>query len=506
MWFALILAMLLPLVSLSPAQLPTCVIEGRVGNLISGGPVRKAKVLLGIQGNSRYQTVTDNNGHYAIAGVAPGKYTLWVQRTGFLPVVYGAHGPNRPGKSIVLQPGDNRRDLNFVLEAPGVITGHVYDQDGEPLSTAVILYRESWRNGRKQIQQAGGANADDEGMYRLFGLSAGTYVVGTSPTAFRPASPVPTSEIYPSTFYPSTEDSSSAISLKLTAGSEARNIDIRVRKTNSVNLSGTLVAKSLTPDLRVTLLRRDGFPDSPNNMMFPQPGQFAARRITPGSYVLTARSPAEYARMNIDVGTLDVEGVELRLSPTPAVDGTLKIDGEEPPPGTIFSLTLISMEPGEPASQALVDKERHFTWKSLTPGKWTLDFAPKLPGLYLKSPAEVEIGPEVHAPIEVVISSQGAVVQGKVQTSADKATPVEAATVLLISDTGKVMQFAITDIDGIYTLSRIPPGKYRLLALEDIETNSWDNPNVVRTFAGKGTPIEAIAAEKSIHDLTLSQP
>jgi hypothetical protein len=367
----------------------------------------------------------------------------------------------------------------------------------------VVLYRESWHGGHKRIQQAGGANSDDEGQYRLFGLPAGTYVVSTLSTPFHPASPVPTREIYPPTYYPSTEDATGASSLKLAPGSEARNIDIRVRKTVSVNVNGTVVAQSLTPDLRLSLLRRDGFTVNMNNIMFPQPGQFAARNVTPGSYVLSGRSNTEYGRMDIEVGTLDVEGIELRLAPTVAVDAKVKIDGDEPPAGTIFSVTLTNTETGQ---SALVDQDRHATWKGLTPGKWTVDFTPKLPGLFLKSPIEVEIGPEGHAPVEVVISSQGAAVQGTVRTSAENTTPVEAATVLLISDAGKVLQHAVTNMDGAYMLSRIPPGKYRLLALEDIETDSWENPDVARTFAGKGTAVEFGPAEKSSHDLTLSQP
>jgi len=498
MRFAIWIALLLPLV----AQPQSCVIEGRVSNLLSSGPVRKAKVLLGTQGNPKYEAVTDTNGHYAIGGIAPGRYVLWVQRAGFLPVVYGAHGPSRPGKSIVLAAGEHRKGLDFLLEPPGVITGHLYDQDGEPLSTAVVLYRESWYQGHKRYQQSGGANADDEGEYRLFGLQAGTYLVSSAQTPVRPASPVPTREIYPQTFYPSAEDMSGAISLKLAPGGEARNIDIRVRKTTSVNVSGTLIAQSLTPQLNVTIARRDGLPSAGRGIMFPQPGQFAAHGITPGSYVLVARSPTEYARMDLDVGTLDVEGIELRLSPVVTVAGALKVDGDGPPAGTIFSLVFSNPGQNEPVSQGLVDKENHAEWKSLTPGTWTLDFTPKLPNFFIKSPLEVEIGAQGHEPIEVVISSRGASVQGKV---ADNAGPVEAATVLLVSGSS-VLQHAITGMDGTYALSRIPPGKYRLVAVEDIETNSWDNPDVARTFEGKGVAVAFGPSEKATRDLLLSQP
>jgi hypothetical protein len=493
--------LLLPLL----AQSPTCAIEGRVSNLLSGSPVRKAQVVLGTQ----YHAVTDNNGHYAIAGIAPGRYQLSVQRPGFLPSFYGARGPNRPGKSILLGPGESRKDLNFSLEPPGVITGHIYDQDGENLSTPVILYREIWYQGHRRVQQMQAANSDDEGEYRLFGLAAGNYYVATAQTPVRPASPVPVREVYPATFYPSTEDASSALLLKVAPGSEARNIDIRVRKTTSVDVRGTISIQELTPGLRVTLQRRDGLIAIPNSVMFPQPGRFLAHNLTPGSYVLSAHSNSENGRVELSVGTVDMDDVELRLAPTPPLAGTLKIDGDEPPPGATFALTFSSAEGSDPPVMALVDKDHHVTWKGLSPGKWRLDFAPKLPGFFLKSPYEIEIGPEGQEPVEVVISSRGATVQGIVRTSADGTDPVEAATVLLISETDKqtrVLEFAISSVDGSFKFTRIPPGKYRLYAPEDIETNIWESPEVARILEGKGTAIELGPSENATHDVILNQP
>jgi hypothetical protein len=510
MWSAAWLALLLPLLG----QSQNCAIEGRVSNLLRGGPVRKAKVLMGTQGNPKYQAVTDANGHYTIAGVPAGRYVLWVQRPGYLPSYYGAQAPNRPGKTLLLNAGDNRKDVNFNLEPPGVITGHIYDQDGEPLSTVVQVFREIWSGGHKRIQQAGGANSDDEGLYRVFGLQAGSYIVATAQSPVRPASPVPTRDVYPVTFYPSTEDATGALVLKLAPGGEARDIDLHIRKTVGVTVSGSLAYLSPDPATRLTLSRADGFPISAQNLMFPQPGQFSAKSVTPGSYILSARSTTDYARMTVDVGTLDIDGLQLRMAAIPEIAGTLKFEGDEPPDGTTVALTLATGELTEPPSQALVDKAGHVSWKGLTPGKWTLDFAPKLPGLFLKSSHEIEIGPDGHAPIEVTISTQGASVQGKVQVSAENTAPVEAATVLIFPENKnaenekqpRVLESAVTGSDGVYTLSRIPPGKYRLLALEDIETNSWDNPDVARRFEGKGLAIELGPSEKAAHDLPVSQP
>jgi Carboxypeptidase regulatory-like domain len=505
MKWTFIIALVMPLW----AQTPACTLEGRVTNLISGGPVRKAKVLLGSRNVPKYQAVTDNDGHYAIAGIAPGTYTLQVQRPNFLPVFYGAHGPNRPGKSLVLASGENRKSVDFHLEPPGVITGHIYDQDGEILSTGVRLYRVEWRNGRKVFTQAGGANADDEGQYRLFGLAAGSYIVSTIERAVRPASPVPTREIYAATLYPGTDDPAGATVLKLAAGGEARNIDFQVRKTVSVNLSGTLVTEAPDPGTRLTLSRPDGFPMQPVQFLFPQHLQFTGRNVLPGSYVITARSQTEYARTPVEVGTLDVEGIQVRAAPLLEVSGSVKIEGDDAPDLRTLSFNLTGPEATDPPAMAHADEKGALAWKGLTPGTWTLHFAPQPAGLYLKSPETIDVGPEGHGPVEVVLSTLGAHVEGKVQASADHPDAVEGATVLLVADGTKpvrILRQAVTDVAGKYSFSSVPPGNYRVLALEDIENNAWENPSVAETFGGKGLAMELKPGEQATHDLVLTQP
>jgi len=500
MWLVASILLIAPLI----AQAPSSSIEGRVTNLLSGGPVRKAKLILGIKGYPNYEAVTDTNGHYAITGIAPGRYQFAVVRAGFLPTNYGARGPNRPGKSLLLAAGENRKDVNFLLEPPAVITGHIYDQDGEVLSTSLQLFREVWRDGHKHIEVAGGANSDDEGEYRLYGLPAGNYIVGTVQSPVRPASRVPTHEIYPPTFYPGTEDATSATVIRIAPGGEARNIDIRVHKTTSVSLSGSIVTAALDPAMSLKITRRDGAPTQLQGM-YPQQGEFTVRGVTPGSYIVNARTQTDYARVNIDAGTLDVSGIEVRLVPLLQLKGSLAIDAEAPD----LSITLTSADPNEPPVSARPGEKGALLWTGLTPGKWTLSLASKVSGLYLKSPGEIEIGPDGHEPINVVVSSSGASIEGKVQSSANHPDAVEAATVLLIADAEKqvrVLRHAITDADGKFAMDSIPPGKYRLVALEDIETSSWDNPAVAQTFEGRGIAIELAPSDKAMHTLFLTQP
>ena len=63
----------------------------------------------------------------------------------------------------------------------GVISGQVFGEDGEPMSNAQIRsLRYTMQGGVKRLQSNGYASTDDRGMYRLFGLQPGDYIVGNT--------------------------------------------------------------------------------------------------------------------------------------------------------------------------------------------------------------------------------------------------------------------------------------------------------------------------------------
>lgn len=466
------------------AQTATGTVEGKVSNPLTGSPVRKALVRIGKDPtDSRYQTTTDANGRYSISGIAPGRYHLWVQRPGLLPTVYGARGPNRPGKFITVAAGETKKDIDVLVEAPAVITGHIFDEEGEPLGVPVILWRVVWRSGQKTLEQAGGGATDDEGAYRLYGLPAGTYVVSTNQTVPRT---VTSREVYPLTFYPGTADALNAVPLRLAPGSEASGIDFHLGKTVAVNIRG--IVTNAVPGLQfnLTVERRDAvrIPGIPSAYTA---GEFTLSRIVPGSYTLTATAMVAdktySGSTSVDVGTLDMDDVRIAVNPVAPITGKTA-------PGISLQLTRQPMPMIELASKP----DGTFVWPNPRPGKWTIE-ATRLTGAqYQKSPREIELAPDFTGALEVTIGTDGAEVKG---------TAAEAQTILLLTDgkTPRVVKYAIADADGKYEVHGIPPGKYRLLALDDIETLSWEDPAVANGFEGKGIPIELAPSAKATQDL-----
>lgn len=126
----------------------------------------------------------------------------------------------------------------------GVITGRVTNSRGEPLvSIAVqaILRRDA--NGKNVFTSFFFGRercTDDRGIYRLYGLAPGTYIVfaGASRQPYNSPQPDAFSGRAP-TFHPSAT-SDTATEINVTAGSEATGVDIIFRNEPGRTIGGTL--------------------------------------------------------------------------------------------------------------------------------------------------------------------------------------------------------------------------------------------------------------------------
>ena len=66
--------------------------------------------------------------------------------------------------------------------AGSVITGTVVDEYGEATAgTQVRVMRYVMQGGRRTLQQAGTGSTDDRGIYRVYGLQPGDYIVSAVP-------------------------------------------------------------------------------------------------------------------------------------------------------------------------------------------------------------------------------------------------------------------------------------------------------------------------------------
>jgi protocatechuate 3,4-dioxygenase beta subunit len=126
---------------------------------------------------------TDEQGRFAFASLPAGRYTLNASKPGHVGVSYGQRQPGagRPGTPIQLADGQ-KFDTRLQLPRGGVITGTILDEHAEANpGTMVRVMRFVTQSGQRTLQQAGGGSTDDRGIYRVFGLQPGNYIVCATP-------------------------------------------------------------------------------------------------------------------------------------------------------------------------------------------------------------------------------------------------------------------------------------------------------------------------------------
>jgi uncharacterized protein (DUF2141 family) len=111
-----------------------------------------------------------------------GRYTVNVSKAGFVNIAYGAKASGRAGTAIQLADGQKLEAKAIALPKGGVVTGVVLDEYGEPApGTPVRAMRQVMRTGEKRLESAGTDTTDDRGMYRVYGLQPGQYIVYAQP-------------------------------------------------------------------------------------------------------------------------------------------------------------------------------------------------------------------------------------------------------------------------------------------------------------------------------------
>jgi protocatechuate 3,4-dioxygenase beta subunit len=85
--------------------------------------------------------ITDASGRFVFARLAGGRYNLNATRDSFLRFSYGQTRHGRPGTPIVVGDADHV-ELAIRLERGGVVTGTIFDEDGEPLRSVNV---QAWR-------------------------------------------------------------------------------------------------------------------------------------------------------------------------------------------------------------------------------------------------------------------------------------------------------------------------------------------------------------------------
>lgn len=180
---------------------------------------------------SAFKARTDGEGRYQVTNLPPGRFVVMAGSKAFVSV---GLQPQEP-KLITLDAGESRDNLDFALVRGGVITGQITDAEGRPVIahhvrvTLIVTGPDGQQESRNFPGNWGGQMTDDRGVYRIYGLQPGTYLLGAGgdDNFFSTAK-------YPPIFYPDATDPKQAKLIPVKAGEEITGINLRLggaRKT-----------------------------------------------------------------------------------------------------------------------------------------------------------------------------------------------------------------------------------------------------------------------------------
>jgi len=153
-----------------------CTIEGVVVKATTGDPLKKAVLTLTkVEEHGQPKSAaSDASGRFQLKNVEPGRYHLYASRNGYARREYGQRATHGSGTILTLTAGQHLKDISFRLTPAGVIAGHVYDEDGEPIAEAEVqALRFEYEKGQRKLRTSGETQTNDLGDYRLYGLEPG---------------------------------------------------------------------------------------------------------------------------------------------------------------------------------------------------------------------------------------------------------------------------------------------------------------------------------------------
>jgi hypothetical protein len=83
---------------------------------------------------------------------------------------------------------------------------------------------------------------------------------------------------------------------------------------------------------------------------------------------------------------------------------------------------------------------------------------------------------------------EGAVVNARLE-------PLSNRTVVLVPDVrlrqrSDLYKIVSTDRAGRFRMQGVAPGDYKLFAWEDVETGAWQDPDFMRAYENRGSPVQ----------------
>lgn len=505
------------------AETKTGAITGTVVN-DSGQPLANAVVFVrafGSSGQSR-STTTDSDGNFQLRGLDPLAYMVSASLPAYTLAPRDADSPQTPYFRV----GDSVR-LELIKGA--VITGTVTSSSGEPLvgvRVRVFMIRAGNGQAARYEMPSRERTTDDRGVYRIYGLPAGTYVVSAGGGGgFSGSMRSPYDADVPTYAPASPRDTATEISLR--PGEEATNVDIRYRGEPGHIISGSASGGAGPSgfNIRLTAIVNGAPQTSITSYQPPGSPGFVFNGVADGEYDLTAETYSPTGDVSVSellrikVSGSDKSGIELTTRPLGSIAGRIVLENSTASEckgkrRLLFAETLVTPwhnEKNVPKDRpqfmwgmggpTLPDKLGEFTLRNLAAGQYRFNTRSLAKYWYLQSITfQASVAPAAKAaaanrPIDaarnwttlksgdrisalVITFAEGAAsLRGQIKLAEGEKQPPKLFAYLVPAEkerSEEILRFFVSQVaaDGTFALNNLPPGRYWALSRPAAENES----------------------------------
>ena len=500
---------------------PSGVITGRVTNL-NGELPNNATVYISASGNLTgppRSAAVNGDGSFKIDSLEVGVYRVWASAPGFV-----ADAPSSTDTRGYVHTGES---TNLRLRKGGVITGTVLSSNNAPVvGTSVRAFRVRDEAG-KPIETVSSFNerfTDDRGVYRIYGLMPGTYVVAAGGVSRLYGGYGTTGYDQDVPTYAPSSTRDTAIEITVRSGEEGT-ADVQYRGEPGHAITGKVAGMVQTSSgiisgasITVIDIKTHTVVMTSSAAAFTEYG-FAVYGMPDGEYELVAQSFSPQTRdikaseaKRVKVQGADVTGITLTVGPLPAISGRVLLDNttsecvthrdtalqqtiifgrrEKQPAKSMNAKTdtatdLVPLMFADQSTDAVADAKGDFVLRNLHAGTYRLGFNLPSRGWYVKSVTQglnprnadariisdgITLNTQSVSGINVTISEGAALVHGTVVTSEGKPSRDRMLIYFVPAEkenASNLLRYfeSRSDADGKFELRNVPPGEYLLIPL-----------------------------------------
>ena len=546
-------------------------LSGRVLRGDTGAVVKRAMVrLAGQDTRDRRTAQTDDTGRYEFTDLQAGRYTVTVSKAGFISLAYGQKHPRQPALPIQVDAGRELRNVDIALPRGSVITGHVVDEDGEPMARAIVqVLRYVYRQGLRQIEPAGTDQTDDRGQYRVFDLEPGEYFVSVTLPRRRgrfggggpggrgarggPGGPAgggisgapgiveetDALGLAPS-YYPGVTMLREAVPLTVGLSQEISGVNFAAQLVPMARVGGMVFGPDGSParGTQVLLTSTEVMGRAPASTLagrVDRDGYFEVNSVPPGRYRVQAlsgrgRRDSEpvFASLEIAVNGQDITDLTMMLRRGAEIRGTLTFDGTRMPEPSDLERLLVTTSPLNPTpferrrgSDANVGADGSFVLSDIGGGPRLIRMSRLPDGLQLKAvyldgrdvfdtPRGFAAGQTISG-VTLVLTDQITELAGMVHDEGGDA--LTEFTVIAFPTDERLWQpqsrhimASRPDQNAQYRMRGLPPGDYFLSVVEVVQQGEWFDPRFLDDLRRRAARVTLRDGEHKSLNLGLEAP